>query len=235
MNGGGPANPTAFDSAQVASPPAPGGETEYQPRAGGLRFIRISAILLLIILALVGVSKYIGIDLYAFEAVIDEIRRDELPADGRSNLNGGAAALTYSAGPGLKEMITDEHWNEGPNDGARWELRSPITQGYNTISLAHYIFVPRLDNDAAITNFVAGKDREHTSLADGKPVTKEELVVGGRKGYVWTHEGRDGYWFYSAWFPQPEHTVRFECIAKKQRVRFETLCAEALKSLVFTK
>jgi hypothetical protein len=43
--------------------------------------------------------------------------------------------------------------------------------------------------------------------------------VDGRKGYVWNHGGRDGYWYYSAWFPQPVHSVRVQCIATRQTSR----------------
>ncbi len=126
----------------------------------------------------------------------------------------------------------DEDWGAGPNDGARWELRSSFTKGYNVVSLAHYIFEPRLDNAAAVAEFVAGKDGEHSKSA-GRPMTHTERVVDGRKGYVWTHIGRADYWLYSAWFPHPVHTVRVECVARKQTDRFKRLCAEAVGSLKF--
>ena len=62
---------------------------------------------------------------------IDEVTGKQLPVDGRSNLTGNAASLTYTRGPGLHEFVTDEDWGAGPNDGARWELRSSFTRGYN--------------------------------------------------------------------------------------------------------
>jgi hypothetical protein len=58
-------------------------------------------------------------------------------------------------------------------------------------------------------------------------------LVNGRKGYVWDHGSDRGYWYYAAWFPQPVHTVRVECIAKKQVHRFKRLCTEAMRSLRF--
>jgi hypothetical protein len=64
-------------------------------------------------------------------------------------------------------------------------------------------------------------------------VTHTERVVHGRRGYVWEHGSSDGHWYYAAWFPQPVHTVRVECIARKQKKRFKRLCAEAMGSLEF--
>lgn len=81
-------------------------------------------------------------------------------------------------------------------------------------------------------DFVAGKDREHSRIA-GEKVSHTERVVDGRKGYVWTHGNSRGYWHYAVWFPQPVHTIRVECIAKKQESRFRRLCSEAVESLEF--
>ena len=164
---------------------------------------------------------------------VDELTVEQVPADGRSNLTGGAASLTYTTGPGLKEFIADEHWDAGPNDGARWELRSSFTKGENVVSLAHYVFdAPRLDDAVAVAGFVADKDREHSRIAEHR-VRHTERVVDGRKGYVWTHRNDRGFWHYAAWFPQPVHTVRVECVAKRQERRFRRLCSEAIGSLRF--
>jgi hypothetical protein len=101
------------------------------------------------------------------------------------------------------------------------------------VSLAHYIFDdPPLDDSAAVAEFVAGKDREHSKSA-GERMTHKQRVIDGRKGYVWTHIGRGGYWLYSAWFPHPVHSIRVECVAKQQTDRFKRLCAEAIGSLEF--
>ena len=118
---------------------------------------------------------------------MDEVTQKRLPVDGRSNLTGNAASLTYAPGPDLKELVTDEDRGAGPNDGARWELRSSFTKGSNAVSLAHYVFTePRRDDPAAVARFVAGKDREHSRIA-GRRVSHTERVVDGRRGYVWTH------------------------------------------------
>ncbi len=122
----------------------------------------------------------------------------------------------------------------GPNDGARWELRTPFTEGYNALTLAHYIFEPRLDDAAAIADFVARKDRDHSRLA-GRRVTHTVRVVDGRKGYVWDHRIRGGFWYFTAWFPQPVHSVRLECTSRSQVGRFKRLCAEAIRSLKFAR
>lgn len=101
------------------------------------------------------------------------------------------------------------------------------------VSLAHYIPEPRLDDPAAVRNFVARKDREHEQLAGSSSVDRTERVVDGRKGYLWKHSSDGGYWYFAAWFPHPVNTVRVECIAKKQKRRFWRLCGEAMKSLKF--
>jgi hypothetical protein len=198
----------------------------------GLSLIRISGGLLAVMVALVVTSAAAGFELSTLRLAVDEATAKQVPVDGRSNLTGNAASLTYTPASDLREFITDEHWDGGPNDGARWELRSSFTDGYNVVSLAHYIFEPRLDDEAAVAEFVADKDREHSRTA-GFRVSHKERVVDGRTGYVWTHEGRGGYWLYSAWFPQPVHSVRVECVAKRQTGRFKRLCAEAIRSLQF--
>jgi hypothetical protein len=160
---------------------------------------------------------------------------EELPADGRSNLNGGAASLTYTPAPGLRELITDEDFDAGPHDGARWELRSARSAGYNAMTLSHYVFDdPALDDPAAVQAFVAGKDAEHADLAGG-PVGHTTRVVGGRTGYVWKHRTTSGLWYFTAWFPQPVHTVRLECIARSRQAQFERLCAQAVRTLRFAR
>ena len=158
---------------------------------------------------------------------------EELPADGRSNLNGGAASLTYSAEPGLREFITDQDFDAGPDDGARWELRAGRSPGRDALTLSHYIFDdPPLDSPAAVRAFVADKDAEHADLA-GAPVAHTTREIGGRTAYVWEHFTRNGYWYFTAWFPQPVHTVRLECIARSEQPRFERLCAQAVRTLRF--
>jgi hypothetical protein len=163
---------------------------------------------------------------------VEKATAKHLPVDGRSNLTGGAASLTYTRGPGLVELVTDEPPLAGPHDGARWELRTTFTKGYNTLTLGHYVVRPRLDSPAAVAAFVAKKDRAHTRLA-GVPADHTTLEVDGRTGYVWTHGSRDGYWYFSAWFPHPEHSIRVECVARRQAPRFQRLCAEAMGSLEF--
>ena len=99
--------------------------------------------------------------------------------------------------------------------------------------LAHYIFDdPRLDDPAAVAAFVADKDRENADLA-GERVTHTERVVDGHTGYVWEHRLRNGGWYSTTWFPQPVHTVRLECVGRRQTDRFKRLCAEAVRSLRF--
>jgi hypothetical protein len=64
-------------------------------------------------------------------------------------------------------------------------------------------------------------------------VTHTQRVVDGRRGYVWNHGSPRGFWYCAAWFPQPVHSVRVECIARRQTGRFKRLCAEAIGSLQF--
>lgn len=203
-----------------------------RPPISGLRFIRFCALILLAALAIVGIGQVGGFDFRTLQAGLESLRYDDRPADGRSNLNGGAASVTYIPSRDLTELITDEHWGEGPNDGARWEVRSPWHNGYNVVSLAHYIFVPSLGDPAEVKAFVAGKDDDHRSLA-GKEVSHSEVVVDGRKGYVWNHSSPSGYWYYAAWFPHAVHTVRVECIAKRRVVHFRSLCEQAMATLKF--
>jgi hypothetical protein len=194
--------------------------------------VRISGVLLATVVTLAAVSAAAGFELSSPRLAVDEATAKQLRVDGRSNLTGNAASLTYTPGPDLREFVTDEDRGAGPNDGARWELRSSFSEGYNVVSLAHYIFEPRLDDDEAIADFVADKDREHERAA-GRRVRHTERVVDGRTGYVWKHRDRRGYWQYAAWFPHPVHSVRIECLARGEAARFKRLCAEAVRTLRF--
>jgi hypothetical protein len=216
-------------SAGAPAAAAPGG---LRYAISGVGLIRISGVLLAAMLGLVVVTCAAGFELTSLRLAVDEATAKQVPVDGRSNLTGHAASLTYTPGPGLHEFITDEDWGAGPNDGARWELRSSFTKNQNVVSLAHYIFEPRLDNPAAIAKFVAGKDDEHSRIARHR-VGHTKRVVDRRTGYVWTHGNRFGYWHYAVWFPHPVHTIRVECIAKQDVKRFKRLCEEALDSLEF--
>jgi hypothetical protein len=210
--------------------PAPG---SLRQAVSGRRLIRISGVVVAVVVGLVAIASAAGFDPATLRMVVDEAFANQQPVDGRSNLTGNDASLTYTPRPDLKEFIVDEDWDAGPNDGARWELRTSFTKGYNVVSLTHYIFDnPRLDNPRAVREFIAGKDREHSRIAD-TTVTHTERVVDGRKGYVWTHGNSRGYWHHAVWFPQPVHSIRVECVAKKQVSRFKRLCSEALESLEF--
>lgn len=194
-------------------------------RASRTSLVRIAAVVLGVLVLAVTAASAAGVDLLK--------GAEELPADGRSNLNGSAASLRYTPAPGLRELITDEDFDAGPHDGARWELRSARSAGYNAMTLSHYVFDdPPLDSPAAVRAFVAGKDAEHAKLA-GAPVAHTTRVVGGRTGYVWKHYTTNGSWSFTAWFPQPVHTVRLECIARSRQPQFERLCGEAVRSLAF--
>jgi hypothetical protein len=198
----------------------------------GLGLVRISGMLLGAMLALVATAGAAGFELPTLRLAVEEANAKRLPVDGRSNLTGGAASLTYTPGPDLRELVMDEPPLAGPNDGARWELRSSFTKGYNALTLGHYIVEPPLDDAAALRDFLAEKDRAHSRLA-GFRVTHTQRVVDGRRGYVWDHGSGSGYWYSTAWFPQPVHSVRVECIARRQTGRFKRLCAEAIGSLEF--
>ena len=54
-------------------------------------------------------------------------------------------------------------------------------------------------------------------------MTHTERVVDGRTGYVWEHRLRNGAWYSTTWFPQPVHTVRLECVGRRQTDRFKRL------------
>ena len=194
---------------------------------GSVRPIGVAAVL-----ALVTISGFLGLDPTKIRLAMAQAAAEELRADGRSNLAGGYATVRYTPSAGLREFVVDEGFDAGPDDGARWEVRTPFSKGDNSVSVTHYIFdAPPLTDPAAIAEFVAGKDAEHAALA-GAPVRHTERTVDGRTGYVWEHGGRRGHWTYAAWFPHPVHTIRVECIALQKR-RFERLCAEAMRSLEF--
>ena len=221
-------DPAAIEEAQRGWEEALRRGTEGQRR--GRRLTRIAAVVVTGLAGLVLAASATGFELSSLPLAVQEATAKKLPVDGHSDLTGGAASLAYTPVPGLRELRTDEHWDAAPDDGARWELRSHFTEGYNAVTLSHYIFA--LDDRAAVAAFVAGKDREQSRIA-GFRVGHRERVVDGRRGYVWEYRSHRGYWQYAAWFPQPVHSVRVECIAKTEVARFKRLCAEAMGSLRF--
>ena len=216
----------------TASPGRRAARGSLRHALSGQGLIRLSGMLLAAMVALVATAGAAGLELPTLRLAVEEVTAERLPVDGRSNLTGGAASLTYTPGPDLRELVTDEPPLAGPDDGARWELRSSFTKGYNVVTLGHYILEPPLDDAAALRDFLADKDRAHSRLA-GFRVTHTERVVDGRRGYVWDHGSARGYWYFTAWFPQPVHSVRVECVARRQTARFMRLCAEAMSSLEF--
>jgi hypothetical protein len=220
-------DPAAIEEAQR------GWEAALARPARARRLTRIATAVLVGVVGLVVTASAAGFPLSSLPLAVQVLTAKRLPVDGRSDLTGGAASLAYTPGPGLRELRRDEHWNGGPDDGARWELRSSVLKGDNVISLSHYIFLePRLDDPAAVAGFVAGKDREQSAIA-GFTVRHQERVVDGRTGYVWQYRSHRGYWQFAAWFPQPVHSVRVECIARAEADRFKRLCGEAMASLRF--
>jgi hypothetical protein len=222
----------ATGEAVSASPGGRAARGTLRYTLGGPGLIRITGVMLAGMVALVATSSAAGFELTSLRLAIDEATLRQVPVDGRSNLTGGAASVTYTRGPDLREFITDQPSGGVVADGARWELRSSYTKGHNVVSLASYVYAPPLDDAAAVADFVARKDREHSRLA-GSDVTHTQRVVDGRRGYVWDHRSPYGYWYYAAWFPHPVDTVRVECIARRQEDRFKRLCAEAVGSLEF--
>lgn len=220
------------ETARGAAPSADGrpapGSLRYA--LGGLGLIRLSAVVLATLGVLVGAGAAAGFDRTTLRMAIEQATARQVPVDGRSNLTGDVASVAYTPGPDLHELITDQRFGADAGDGARWELRSSWTKGLNVVSLATYVEEPRLDNPAAIADFVARKDRQHAGLA-GFRVTHTERTVDGHKAYVWDHGSRTGYWYYAAWLPRPVHSVRVECIAKRQAARFRQLCTQAIGSL----
>jgi hypothetical protein len=225
---------------RAAKDPAPPAPDPTRPARGSLRYtlsgvslVRLTGILLGLMLVAVASASAAGIELPTLRMALDEFRAKQVAVDGRSNLTGGAASVRYTRGPDLREFILDGAGaGQPPYDGAQWELRSSFRKGYNVVSLGHLVQDPPLDDPAAIAAFVERKDREHADLA-GEDVSHTTRVVDGRRGYVWNHSSSRDYWYYAAWFPHPEHTVRVECIARRQKERFQRLCAEALDSLEF--
>lgn len=229
-----PAQPVDPLGGAPVTPPPPQRPTPGSLRhaLSGVRLIRITGGMLMVMGALLMASVASGIELTSLRYGVEELTLEGRPVDGRSNLTGGAASIRYKPDGDLREFITDSHADPDSYAGSRWELRSKWTQGYNLVSLATYRPNPPVETPEGLAYFLARKDREHSLLA-GWSVTHAELTVDGRKGYYWHHDSDRGYRYYAAWFPQAGSTVRLECIYKNERKKFERLCGEALRSLKF--
>ena len=222
-------------SALRRGPASPGrraarGSLRYALSGPGL--IRISGMLLAAMVALVATAGAAGFELTSLRLAVEEVTAKRVPVDGRSNLTGKAASLTYTPGPDLRELVTDEHSLAGPNDGARWELRSSFSKGYNVVSLAplHLRAAARRRRGAG---GVPGRQGPRALPARRIPRDPHGARRRRAQGIRLGPRQRRGYWYSTAWFPQPVHSVRLECIARGQTSRFKRLCAEAIASLRF--
>ena len=100
------------------------------------------------------------------------------------------------------------------------------------MSLAHYIFEPRLDNPAAVAEFVADKDHEHSR--SGRISRRPQDACCRRAPGLRVEPQRPGRLLalrgvVSAAGPQRAGRMR----GKQQADRFKRLCDEAIRSLEF--
>ena len=222
-----------------AAPRAPA-SPDGARRAGSLRdalsgrgLIRISGMLLAAMVALVATAGAAGFELPTLRLAVDEATAKRLPVDGRSNLTGGPPRSP------TRPARTCTSWSRtslplaGPNDGARWELRSSFTKGYN------------VGDARALHRRAAARRRRRLSRLPGREGSRplparrfprdphgarrrraQGLRLGPRQPRAATGTSRPG--------SRSRCTrVRVECVARRQTARFKRLCAEAIDSLEF--
>jgi hypothetical protein len=119
-----------------------------------------------------------------------------------------------------------------PNDGARWELRSSFTKGYNVLTLRHYIVEPRLDDEAAVTDFIAGKDRDHSGLA-GFRVTHTERASTDARAMSGTTAAATATGTTRRGSRSRSTACASNASQQDRRAGSKCLCAEAIGSLEF--
>ena len=149
-------------------------------------------------------------------------------ADGRSNLRGGGASITYTTAPGMYEY--GSAWTR--SDGTFWGVATPGGDGQ--VELERFT-TPSLGTPQAVTSFLAAKSGENADIA-GFVVHPRAVTVNGYHGYMWDYiSDKEDSWSRNIWFPGAHASYRLHCSAYPDaRVQTRKLCAEASKSLTLS-
>lgn len=174
-------------------------------------------------------------DLTGTEQSAEPASADEwLAADGRSNMPGGLATLSFTPLPGQRELVRSRSV-DAPHDGSEWFVSMPDSSetGSNYAVLAYYVFKPPLDTDAAMREARAAEQRNASNMA-ADPIVFKTIDVDGRRADEFRFTMPGGDRALRVWIFGPVHSFRFDCRVGAGQDRLWRQCDELLESLKLT-
>jgi len=161
--------------------------------------------------------------------------RTELTADGKSNLPGGGASLTYKPIQDDFEVSGDGNLGGGPHDGATWDVEhwNPDGNGRTMMEVKEYIFEPKPTTPARIKSYVRADERWNTKQVGHSVKTKRE-TLDGRTAYTWEFINSDNDWVHYTDAFALTHSYRLYCITPVDNSNnFRQRCRNALATIKF--
>lgn len=156
----------------------------------------------------------------------------EIPVDGKSNLPGDLALVTYKPAEHQFESVSEDEPTGYAQGGLNWSLSRWTPTGRSIIGLRQSTGEPRLTSEARIRRFIKIKADENNEIA-GAVVPYREIAIGHRRAFLWTYHDRQNWWHLRAWFPG-KHSFRYSCRKMPDDpVDFETQCIETLRTIKF--
>lgn len=152
-------------------------------------------------------------------------------ADGKSNLPGRFASLTYSVLDNETEFAQRQNV-DSPYDGSNWSVSRFGDDGSSFMMLSHYTFVPPLATKAQRETF-ADAAADSIGAKPGTTPERRTIQLDGRTAYEYRFEKASGTNSIVVYVLGKKHSYRFDCDAAKSDDEFFTSCERALKSLRF--
>ena len=128
-------------------------------------------------------------------------------ADGRSNLPGGLATMSFTPLPDQRELVRSRSV-DAPHDGSQWFVSMPDSSETrsNYAVLAYYVFKPPLDTDAAMREARAAEQRNASNMA-ADPIVFKTIEVDGRRADEFRFTMPGGDRALRVWIFGPVHVI----------------------------
>lgn len=152
-------------------------------------------------------------------------------ADGKSNLPGRYASLSYSVLSNESEWANRQNV-DNPYDGSVWGVSRETTDGASYMMLSHYTFVPPITTAAERETF-ADSVTDSLGAKPGTTPERSTITVDGRDGYEYRFVKATGSKAIVTYFLGDKHSYRFDCDAAEGDDEFYTTCERAQQTLSF--
>lgn len=152
-------------------------------------------------------------------------------ADGKSNLPGRYASLSYSVLSNESEWANRQNV-DNPYDGSVWGVSRATTDGASYMMLSHYTFVPPITTAAERETF-ADSVTDSLGAKPGTTPERSTITVDGRDGYEYRFVKATGSKAIVTYFLGDKHSYRFDCDAAEGDDEFYTTCERAQQTLSF--